>query len=53
MTAAEDRYAVRLDSPRQLFAEWFGLLFPAAVFLLHLEVAYSLVPWVCTRDSVW
>lgn len=53
MSAATERQAVLLDTPRQLFAEWFGLLFPAAVFLLHLEAAYSLVPWVCAHDSVW
>jgi hypothetical protein len=35
-------------------AQWIGMFLAPAVFAVHLEVTYNLVPWACVRHGdVW
>lgn len=36
---------------RRTLAGWFALLFAPAVFFVHLQSAYVLVPWSCIHGS--
>jgi membrane protein YqaA with SNARE-associated domain len=36
---------------RHTLAGWFALLFAPAVFFVHLQSAYVLVPWSCIHHS--
>lgn len=39
---------------RRLLQQWTALLLAPATFLVHLQVAYMLVPWACGNDGhVW
>lgn len=31
--------------------QWLGLFLAPAVFFVHLEVAYNLIPWGCTKQN--
>jgi hypothetical protein len=40
-------------SPARLL-QWIGFFLPPLVFFVHLETAYNLVPWECTKqEEVW
>ena len=40
-----------LPPERGLAAQWVGLLLAPAVFFLHLQFAYAIVPWSCRHDN--
>lgn len=34
--------------------QWLGFFLAPAVFFVHLEIAYVLIPWSCTKqDELW
>jgi len=36
------------------FLQWIGFFLPPLVFFVHLETAYNLVPWECTKqEEIW
>jgi hypothetical protein len=33
--------------------QWYGILVPPTAMLVHLSLAYALVPWSCAGHSEW